>query len=193
MFDYFYFVSVIARLMLSLVIYLSIDFTVMGMFDMKKIIKWIIIIVVALFIIGLIFGSDDAEKTVAQTTTSADVAEPMISETEVVAEDNGMTNQQKNAVRSAKNYISFQGFSRDGLINQLSSDAGDGYNIDDATIAVDSMDIDYNEQAGRSAENYLSFTGFSCEGLVTQLSSSAGDKYTKEQAEYGAKLAGACD
>ena len=179
--------------MLSLVIYLSIDFTVMGMFDMKKIIKWIIIIVVALFIIGLIFGSDDAEKTVAQTTTSADVAEPMISETEVVAEDKGMTNQQKNAVRSAKNYISFQGFSRDGLINQLSSDAGDGYNIDDATIAVDSMDIDYNEQAGRSAENYLSFTGFSCEGLVTQLSSSAGDKYTKEQAEYGAKLAGACD
>ncbi len=179
--------------MKPLVIYLSIDFTVMGMFDMKKIIKWIVIIVVALFIIGLIFGSDDAEKTVAQTTTSADVAEPMISETEVVAEDNGMTNQQKNAVRSAKNYISFQGFSRDGLINQLSSDAGDGYNIDDATIAVDSMDIDYNEQAGRSAENYLSFTGFSCEGLVTQLSSSAGDKYTKEQAEYGAKLAGACD
>ena len=176
-----------------LVIYLVIDFTTMGTFVMKKIIKWIIIIVVALFIIGLIFGSDDAEKTVAQTTTSADVAEPIISETEVVAEDNGMTNQQKNAVRSAKNYISFAGFSRDGLINQLSSDAGDGYDIDDATIAVDSMDIDFNEQACKSAKNYVSIQGFSCDGLINQLSSSAGDKYTKEQAEYGAKLAGACD
>lgn len=124
------------------------------------------------------------------------VAEPEpvpVVEPEVVAEDNGMTNQQRNAVRSAENYISFAGFSRDGLIDQLSSEAGDGYNIDDATIAVDSLDIDYDEQAGRSAENYLSFTGFSCDGLVEQLSSSAGDKYTIEQAEYGAILAGACD
>lgn len=164
---------------------------------MKKVFKWIVIVLVVLFIIGLIVGNDDVETTTAQTAVSSDtkqiVAEPAITETEVVAEDTGMTNQQKNAVRSAKNYISFQGFSRDGLINQLSSDAGDGYNIDDATIAVDSLDIDYNEQAGRAAENYLSFTGFSCDGLINQLSSSAGDKYTIEQAEYGAKLAGACD
>ena len=159
---------------------------VTGIF-MKKIIKWIVIIVIGLFIIGLIFGADDAETTTAQTAVSAET------ENAVVAEDNGMTNQQKNAVRSAKNYIGLQGFSRDGLINQLSSSAGDGYNIDDATIAVDSLGIDYNEQAGRSAENYLSIMGFSCDGLVEQLSSSAGDKYTKEQAEYGAKLAGACD
>ncbi|MCH1781739.1 Ltp family lipoprotein [Psychrobacter glaciei] len=167
---------------------------------MKKIIKWIVIIVVVLFLIGLIFGADDAKNPPAQPAVSNEtVTDPMVAETgvvaepEVVAKDDGMTNQQKNAVRSAKNYIGFQGFSRDGLINQLSSDAGDGYNIDDATIAVDSLDIDYNEQAGRSAENYISIMGFSCDGLVEQLSSSAGDKYTKEQAEYGAKLAGACD
>ena len=172
-----------------LVIYLVIDFTTMGTFVMKKIIKWIVIIVVVLFVIGLIVGTDDAETTSPQTAVAVDA----VAETEVVAEDNGMTNQQKNAVRSAKNYISIQGFSRDGLINQLSSDAGDGYNIDDATIAVDSMDIDFNEQAGKSAKNYISIQGFSCDGLINQLSSSAGDKYTKEQAEYGAKLAGACN
>lgn len=171
---------------------MSVDFTVMVAFVMKKIFKWIVIVLVGLFVIGLIVGNDGAETTTAQTTVSSD-AEPVVTEPVVVAEDDGMTNQQKNAVRSAKNYISFAGFSRDGLINQLSSDAGDGYNIDDATIAVDSLDIDYNEQAGRAAENYLSFTGFSCDGLINQLSSSAGDKYTKEQAEYGAKLAGACD
>lgn len=162
---------------------------------MKKVLKWIAIIVGVLFVIGLIFGnSEDVKNTTAQTAvTDNTVSEPAAVETEVVAEDNGMTNQQKNAVRSAKNYIGFAGFSRDGLINQLSSEAGDGYSVEDATIAVDSLDIDYNEQAGKSAENYLSVMGFSCNGLVEQLSSSAGDKYTPEQAQYGAKLAGACD
>lgn len=161
---------------------------------MKKVLKWIGIVVIALIAIGFIgamLGDDTDSASTSDANTSDTTA--VGTETEVVAEDNGMTAQQKNAVRSAKNYISFAGFSRDGLINQLSSDAGDGYNIEDATIAVDSMDIDFNEQAGKSANNYISIQGFSCDGLINQLSSSAGDKYTKEQAEYGAKLAGACD
>ena len=162
---------------------------------MKKVIKWIAIAVfglIALGFIGAMLSDDTDSSSTAESNLSGNNA-AVSTEAETVAGDNAMTNQQKNAIRSAKNYLSIQGFSRDGLINQLSSDAGDGYNIDDATIAVDSMDIDFNEQAGKSAKNYLSFTGFSCDGLVTQLSSSAGDKYTKEQAEYGAKLAGACD
>jgi len=160
---------------------------------MKKIFKWVVIVLVVLFIIGLFVGTDDTSTTEADAVTGDAIVEPVVANTEIVAEDDGMTNQQKNAARSAKNYISISGFSRDGLINQLSSSAGDGYNVDDATIAVDSLDIDYNEQASKSAENYLSIQGFSCDGLITQLSSPAGDKYTKEQAEYGAKSAGACD
>ena len=78
------------------------------------------------------------------------------------------------------------------LIQQLSSDAGDGYKITDATVAVDSLNIDWNKQAVRSAEQYLSISGFSCNGLIKQLSSSAGDKYTTSQATYGAQQAGAC-
>jgi hypothetical protein len=97
-----------------------------------------------------------------------------------------------NAVRSAKQYLSVQGFSRNGLIDQLSSDYGDGYNRGDATAAVDSLNIDWNKQAVRSAQQYLSIQGFSCKGLIEQLSSSAGDKYTMEQATYGARQAGAC-
>lgn len=84
------------------------------------------------------------------------------------------------------------GFSRDGLIQQLSSSAGDGYDVADATAAVDSLDVDWNENAAKSAEQYLSMSGFSCSGLVQQLSSSAGDKYTESQARYGAQKAGAC-
>lgn len=104
----------------------------------------------------------------------------------------GLTGPQKNAARSAKQYLSMMGFSRAGLIQQLSSDAGDGYSVADATVAVDSLRVDWNEQAVRSAKHYLSIMGFSCKGLIEQLSSSAGDQYTVEQATYGARKAGAC-
>lgn len=103
-----------------------------------------------------------------------------------------MTGPQNNAVRSAQQYLSISGFSRIRLIGQLSSDYGDGYNVTDATIAVDSLNIDWSKQAVRSAKQYLSISGFSCKGLINQLSSSAGDKYTDSQANYGAQLAGAC-
>lgn len=111
---------------------------------------------------------------------------------ESVAFAQSLTGPQKNAVRSANNYLSMTGFSRSGLIEQLSSPFGDQYDILDATVAVDSMSIDWNEQAARSAESYLSMTGFSCDGLIEQLSSDAGDKYTNSQAAFGARQAGAC-
>lgn len=103
-----------------------------------------------------------------------------------------LTGSQKNAIRSAKQYLSMQGFSRNGLIEQLSSDAGDGYKVADATAAVDSLSVDWNKQAERSAKQYLDMTGFSCKGLIQQLSSSAGDRYTKDQAAHGSRAAGAC-
>ena len=103
-----------------------------------------------------------------------------------------LTGPQKNALRSAKQYLGFSGFSRDGLIEQLSSDAGNGYKVTDATVAVDSMNIDWNKQAVKSAKQYLGFSGFSCKGLIEQLSSSAGNKYTVSQATYGANQTSAC-
>ncbi|WP_455921533.1 Ltp family lipoprotein [Pseudomonas putida] len=103
-----------------------------------------------------------------------------------------LTGPQNNAVRSAKQYLSMTGFSRNGLIDQLSSDAGEGFDVSDATIAVDSMNIDWNQQAVSSAKQYLTMMGFSCKGLIKQLSSSSGEKYTVDQATYGAKHAGGC-
>jgi hypothetical protein len=103
-----------------------------------------------------------------------------------------LTPAQVNAVRSAEQYLAMTGFSRKGLIHQLSSDAGEGYSVSDATAAVDSLNVDWNENAARSAKQYLEMTGFSCKGLIEQLSSSAGEKYTVAQATYGARQAGAC-
>lgn len=109
-----------------------------------------------------------------------------------IASAQSLTGPQKNAVRSANNYLSFQGFSRQGLIDQLSSPYGDGYSVADATAAVNSLSVDWHAQAAKSARQYLDIMGFSCNGLIDQLSSNAGDKYTREQAAFGARQAGAC-
>ncbi len=103
-----------------------------------------------------------------------------------------LSGPQKNAVRSANGYLRMAGFSRNGLIDQLSSSYGDGYSVADATAAVDSLSVNWKEQAVRSAQQYLKMSGFSCKGLINQLSSDAGEKFTVDQATYGAQQAGAC-
>ena len=103
-----------------------------------------------------------------------------------------LTNQQQNAAKSARSYLSFTAFSRQGLIDQLSSAYGDKYAVQDATIAVDSLNVDWNAEAVQSAKSYLKLTAFSCQGLIDQLDSAYGDQYTVAQATYGAQHAGAC-
>lgn len=100
------------------------------------------------------------------------------------------TTSQKNAVSSAKSYLSFMAFSKAGLIKQLSSAAGDGYSVADATYAVNSLNEDWNNEAYLSAESYLKLMPFSHAGLVQQLDSSAGEGFTAAQAEYGVTKAG---
>jgi hypothetical protein len=150
-----------------------------------------LIFVVVSVIVSLM---NDDTYTARHISSSAFAGKP--AETEAVrvtpAQENGLTRPQNNAIRSAKQYLRISGFSRSGLINQLSTDAGDGYSIADATAAVDSLNVDWNEQAVRSAKRYLSISGFSCKGLIEQLSSSAGDEYTVSEATYGAQQAGAC-
>lgn len=103
-----------------------------------------------------------------------------------------LSKPQINAVRAAQSYLNISAFSRDGLIEQLSSSAGSGFNRHDATIAVDSMNVDWNREAVKSAKQYLQLMGFSCKGLIQQLSSPAGGKFTEKQAIFGAQQAGAC-
>ena len=66
-----------------------------------------------------------------------------------------MTSGQENALESAQNYLDMSGFSKAGLIQQLSSSAGDGYSKADATFAANNVDADWNEEAVEAAQNYL--------------------------------------
>lgn len=155
------------------------------------------VLIVLVAIVSYCSGrNDDADQfdgaKSAPTLLPAPDAPPAPAPVEAGEPANTLTGPQNNAARSAAQYIDMTGFSRDGLIDQLSSDAGNGYSVPDATAAVDSLNIDWNEQAVRSAKQYLEMTGFSCKGLIDQLSSDAGSKYTKSQATHGAQQAGAC-
>ncbi|PRX11487.1 nucleoside phosphorylase [Actinoplanes italicus] len=98
--------------------------------------------------------------------------------------------EYQNAVRSAESYLRNGVFSRKGLIEQLSSEAGEGFSLEAATFAVDSLEIDYNKQAVKSARSYLRSGAFSRKGLIEQLSSDAGEGFTRSQAAYGADAVG---
>lgn len=100
------------------------------------------------------------------------------------------TTAQQNAIEAAENYLSFTAFSKQGLIDQLSSEFGDGYSVADATFAVGTLTVDWNEQAYKKGQEYLDFTAFSRAGLIEQLTSSAGDKFTQAQATYAVNKLG---
>ena len=97
---------------------------------------------------------------------------------------------QQQAIGSAKDYLSFQAFSRKGLIQQLSSKYGEGFSRADATFAVNHIQVDWNKEAVQSAKDYLSTQHFSRAGLIDQLSSSFGEGFTKAQAIYAVNHVG---
>lgn len=162
----------------------------------KDLFKWIPMMLLGLTAIIIILKNDYSETSLPETKVNTSFSQQVeiekVSVTQEESDSAILSRPQKNAVRSAEEYISMTGFSRNGLIEQLSSSYGDDYRIADATIAVDSLNIDWNEQAIRSAKDYLAMTGFSCNGLIEQLSSSYADKYTVSEATYGAQQAGAC-
>lgn len=123
-------------------------------------------------------------RTVASAPAAAPAASTPPPATSSAAEAG--TVSQRNALRTAENYLSIKGFSRLGLISQLSSQYGDGFSKADATWAVDHLKVNWNEQAVRAGKAYLDMRGFSRTGLIQQLSSEYGDKFTKAQATYAA-------
>lgn len=102
------------------------------------------------------------------------------------------TASQQNAIDAARSYLSTAAFSKEGLIDQLSSSAGDSFPHKDAVFAVEHLSVNWEQQAVKAAKSYLQTSSFSCQGMIDQLSSSAGDKYTQAQAQYAAHKVGLC-
>jgi hypothetical protein len=100
------------------------------------------------------------------------------------------TESQQQAIGSAQDYLSSQAFSKKGLIEQLSSSAGEGFPRADAVFAVNHIQVNWNQEAVLSAKEYLSSQHFSRAGLIDQLSSPYGENFTVAQATYAADHVG---
>ena len=151
----------------------------------------------------------DAEKSAADNTVSATSATVTVEAANVeesaqvpdaavvsapVADtkknDSDVPLEYKNALRSAKNYLRFSGFSERGLYDQLTSEYAEQYSPEAAQYALDNVDADYFEEAEQAAKNYQDFMPMSGPALFDQLTSEYGDKFTEEQAQHAVDALG---
>ncbi len=99
--------------------------------------------------------------------------------------------EQQQVLESAESYLSSgQGFSKAGLMKQLTSSYGEGFSHRLAAFAIAQLRPNWNQQAVISANGYLSSgQGFSYNGLVQQLESPYGEQFTPAQSRHGASIA----
>ena len=102
-----------------------------------------------------------------------------------------MTTAQQQAVEAAQNYLALgQGFSYEGLLQQLTSSSGSGFTQAQAEYAINYLNPNWDQQAVEAAKGYLKLGGFSRDSLIQQLTSSAGSGFTQAQAEYAVNNVG---
>jgi hypothetical protein len=145
---------------------------------------------IALVAVGGNAVNEAIEKTNDELADPGDTPAPNASGKDDPEPTQELTVSQQNALESAESYLSFSAFSEAGLIDQLSSKAGEGFPKADAVWAVKHVEVDWNKEAVEAARSYLDFTSFSRSGLIQQLSSPAGDQFTKAQATYAANKVG---
>lgn len=130
---------------------------------------------------------DDYKKSISEQKTEPQTEAKIETEakTETQAKDQGEASlEEQNALQTAKDYLDFTSFSRQGLIEQLEYE---GYSTEASTYAADNCGADWNEQAAKTAQNYLDYSSFSRQGLLDQL---IYEGFTQEQAEYGLSAVG---
>ena len=144
----------------------------------------VVLIVLVVAVLGAAFGGEETDEPVTAlvaTTRAVEVTTTTQAPTTTQVE---IAVSLSNAIESARSYLDYTAFSRSGLIAQLEYEE---YSTEDATAAVDSLDVDWNEQAALMAQDYLDYSSFSRGGLVEQLEF---EGFTTEQAEYGVTAVG---
>ena len=121
---------------------------------------------------------EEEEQSNTNSTTSSSSSTTTPSTSSNVSTPSPTTGE-KNALRTAREYLNISAFSYSGLIHQLEYE---GYSTEEATYAADNCNANWNEQAAKSAKEYLDMSSFSRQELINQL---IYEGYTQEQAEYG--------
>ena len=125
--------------------------------------------------------SKQESKTESKVESKAESKAEHKSESKVAddKQDNNLSADKTNALRSAKGYLAVMPFSYQGLVEQLEYEQ---YSHNDAVYAADNCGADWNEQAAKTAKSYLDVMSFSKDELIEQLEF---DGFTHDQAVYG--------
>ncbi|MEJ7520325.1 Ltp family lipoprotein, partial [Staphylococcus saprophyticus] len=68
--------------------------------------------------------------------------------------DSDATREQKSALNKAKTYSDVMHMSKQGIYDQLTSDAGEKFPEDAAQYAIDNLKVDYKKNALEKAKDY---------------------------------------
>lgn len=163
---------------------------------MKKVLKWIVIVLLGLFIIGAIFGGGDKDEK----TPVADVPKQEVKQEEKKQDTLDLTNKEeekeetsdepkvskeyKNALKKAENYAEIMHMSKKAIYNQLTSEYGEHFPADAAQYAIDTLEWDYKENAYEKAKDYQDTMSMSINSIKEQLTSEYGEQFTEEEAQY---------
>lgn len=132
--------------------------------------------------------TERTEKEDETTPDETDATEESASEAGTTKPAKKPSGNDKDAYEDALIYLDMTGFSRQGLIDQLTSEWGGGYSLEDATMAVNVIEangeVDWNEQAVMAALNYAESMNYSEKTVLEELKSDMAGQFTKEQAEY---------
>lgn len=151
---------------------------------------WIVIIVIALFLLGkhskneLKRQAPSDPPSPSYSYSSSGGGKSHTSSSGGNTTYSSATTGERNALASAKSYISIMGMSRSGLIEQLEYE---GYSHSEAVYGADNCGADWNSEAVETARDYLDVLPFSRSELIEQLEY---DGFTHEQAVYGVEQNG---
>ncbi|PKE33985.1 Ltp family lipoprotein [Macrococcoides caseolyticum] len=141
---------------------------------------------------GALLGGNDTKEekaTTEQKNTTKDTTKEDSTTEEVTTEapeteekKNEATREQKAALGKAKTYSEMMHMSKQGIVNQLTSEI-EGFSQQDAQYAVDNLKADFKENALKKAETYAKTQNMSNDAIYNQLTSSI-EGFTAEEAQY---------
>ncbi|MGX6988542.1 Ltp family lipoprotein [Leuconostoc fallax] len=142
----------------------------------KRVLFWIVAIVI-IVMFGSMATKNISSKTISSSPSKSSSKSSSSSKPKVSAEFSA-------ALAKAKTYSDTMSMSKQGIYDQLTSEAGEKFPADAAQYAIDNVKADYNKNALNKAKTYQEKMSMSVDSIHDQLVSAAGEKFTTAQADY---------
>lgn len=126
-------------------------------------------------------SSASAEYAASESSSQAKAK----SESESEAAEANASTEDQSALAKAEDYATTMDMSKQGVYEQLTSDAGEQFSPEAGQYAIDHLtDIDWNANALAKAKDYQSEMDMSPAEIRDQLTSSSGEQFTQSEADY---------